>query len=119
MMTTRALTATPPDMRIEHQYPEALTFLRHHGPQALAVLHDLLAAAQPRNGGWIVQTSNRDVARRLEFLSKDTVNRRLRQLLRAGVVEILERDPVAFQAPTYRINLLGSGITVLPDDHTA
>lgn len=105
-------------MRIEHQYPEALTFLRHHGPQALAVLHDLLAA-QPRNGGWVVQTSNREVARRLEFISKDTVNRRLRQLLRAGVVEILEPDPAAFEAPTYRINLLGSGITVLPDDHTA
>lgn len=106
-------------MRIEHQYPEALTFLRHHGPQALAVLHDLLAAAQSRNDGWIVQTSNRDVARRLEFLSKDTVNRRLRQLLLAGIVEILEHDPATFEAPTYRINLLGSGITVLPDDHTA
>ena len=91
---------TPPDMRIEHQYPEALAFLRHHGPQALAVLHDLLAGAQLRNDGWVVQTSNRDVARRLEFISKDTVNRRLRQLLRAGVVEILEPDPDTFQAPT-------------------
>jgi hypothetical protein len=119
MTTTRALTATPPDVRIEHRYPEALAFLRHHGPQALAVLHDLLAAAQPRNGAWVVQASTRDVARRLEFLSKDTVNRRLRQLLQAGIVEILDHGATTFQAPTYRVNLLGSGITVLPDDHPA
>ena len=36
-----------------------------------------------------------------------------------SVGEILEPDPDTFQAPTYRINLLGSDITVLPDDHTA
>ncbi len=30
------------EVRVEHCYPEASDFVRRHGPQALAVLHDLL-----------------------------------------------------------------------------
>ncbi|MDP9418585.1 MAG: hypothetical protein M3P53_00200 [Actinomycetota bacterium] len=30
----------PSELRIEHRYPEALAFLRRHGPEAVAVVHD-------------------------------------------------------------------------------
>jgi hypothetical protein len=110
----------PPEVRIEHRYPTALTFLQRHGPQALAVLHDLLVHAERRDGAVVVQASNRDIADRLEFLSKDTVNRRLRQLVRAGVVEVLHRDrDTAFEPTTYVLHLADSGIAVLPGDRTA
>ncbi len=110
----------PPEVRVEHRYPQALPFLRRHGAQAVAVLHDLLAHAERRGGGLVVQASNRDIAQRLEFLSKDTVNRRLRQLVRAGVVEILQRAPAStFEPTTYVLHLDDSGITVINDDHHA
>jgi hypothetical protein len=70
----------PPEVRVEHRYPEALAFLRHHGPDALAVLHDLLARAEAEGGRLVARASTRDIAARLEFLSKDSVHRRLRQL---------------------------------------
>ena len=107
----------PPEVRIEHRYPAALGFLRQHGPQALAVLHDMLARAENRDGRLLAQASTRDVAERLEFLSKDTVHRRLRQLARAGVIEALDRRPgSAFTPITYVLHLEDSGITVLSDD---
>src|SRR5213080_3175352 len=103
----------PPEVRIEHRYPAALGFLRQHGPQALAVLHDLLARAEDRGGQLVAQASTRDIAERLEFLSKDTVHRRLRQLARAGVIEALDRRPgSAFAPTTYVLHLDDSGITV-------
>ncbi len=106
-----------PEVRIEHRYPTALGFLRQHGPQALAVLHDLLARAERRNGKLVAQVSIRDIAERLEVLSKDTVHRRLRQLARAGVIEALDRKPgSAFAPTTYVVHLNNSGITVLTDD---
>ena len=107
----------PPEVRIEHRYPTALAFLREHGPQALAVLHDLLARAEDRGGLFVAQASTREIAERLEFLSKDTVHRRLRQLARAGVIEALDRRPgSSFAATTYVLHLDDSGITVLTDD---
>lgn len=107
----------PPEVRIEHRYPTALGFLRHHGPQALAVLHDLLARAENRDGELVASASTRDIADRLEFLSKDTVHRRLRQLSRAGVIQALDRKPgSSFVPTTYVLHLGDSGITVLPDD---
>lgn len=83
----------PPEICIEHRYPEALTFLRHHGPQALAVLHDLLTRAEVEDGQLIARASTRDIATRLEFLSKDSVHRRLRQLTRAGFIEPVAPQP--------------------------
>lgn len=64
------------EVRIEHTYPAALTFLRLHGPDAVAVLHDLLAHAEQRGDEVVVQASARQVAQRLGFTSKDTVNLR-------------------------------------------
>lgn len=110
----------PPEVRIEHRYPAALGFLRQHGPQALAVVHDLLTRAEDRGGRLYARASTRDIAERLEFLSKDTVHRRLRQLARAGVIEALDRRPgSAFAPTTYVLHLDGSGITVLTDDLSA
>ncbi len=107
----------PPEVRIEHRYPAALGFLRQHGPQALAVLHDMLARAENRDGRLLAQASTRDIAERLEFLSKDTVHRRLRQLARAGVIEVLDRRPgSAFTPTTYVLHLDDSGIAVFTDD---
>ncbi len=107
----------PPEVRIEHRYPAALGFLRQHGPQALAVLHDLLIRAEDREGELVARASTRDIAGRLEFLSKDTVHRTLRQLSRAGVIEALDRCPgSSFASTTYVLHLDDSGITVLTDD---
>lgn len=107
----------PPEIRIEHRYPTALTFLRHHGPQALAVLHELLTRAEHERGRLIARASTRDIADRLEFLSKDTVHRRLRQLVRADVIEPVAADPAStFTTPAYVLHLDDSGITVLRDD---
>lgn len=107
----------PPEVRIEHRYPAARRFLRHHGPQALAVLHDLLTCAERERGRLIARASTRDIAARLEFLSKDTVHRRLRQLVRAGVIEPIVADAgSSFTTPAYVLHLDDSGITVLHDD---
>ncbi|HSH61107.1 MAG TPA: winged helix-turn-helix domain-containing protein, partial [Acidimicrobiales bacterium] len=89
----------PSEVRIEHSYPEALAFLRHHGPEALAVVHDLLAQAQDRQGQLVVQTSVRQVAERLGLVSKDTVNRRMRALLAAGVIAARSPAPPAPSRP--------------------
>lgn len=103
----------PPDVRIEHRYPAALGFLRQHGPQALAVLHDLLSHAEDHDGVLVARASTREIAERLEFLSKDSVHRRLRQLARAGVVEAVSHQPGQFSAtPAYVLHLDDSGITV-------
>lgn len=102
----------PPEVRIELRYPAGLAFLRRHGP-ALAVLHDLLARAEDKDGRLIAQASTRDIAERLEYFSKDTVHRRLRQLVRAGVLEALDRRASSPAPTVYVLHLDGSGIAVL------
>ena len=110
----------PEDVRIEHRYPEALDFVRAHGPQALVVVHDLLTHAERRNGALVARASTRDIADRLQFLSKDSVHRRLRELIRAGVIEALEHHSGStFVATAYILHLEHSGIAVLPDGRTA
>jgi DNA-binding IclR family transcriptional regulator len=102
-----------PEIRIEHRYPAALGFLREHGPQALAVLHELLVRSERHGGKLVARASTRDIAKQLGFLSKDTVHRCLRQLARAGVIERL--DPPAgstFSPTTYVVRLTNSGITL-------
>lgn len=106
-----------PEIRIEHRYPQAMAFLRQHGPNAVAVLHDLLTRAEVEDGKLVARASTRDIAGRLEFLSKDSVHRRLRQLARAGVVEPIAPEPGhPFTTPSYVIHLDGSGITVATGD---
>jgi DNA-binding transcriptional MocR family regulator len=101
------------DVRIEHRYPEALPFLQRHGADTLAVLHDLLASAEVRDGKPIVQKSTRRIADDL-FISKDTVHRRLRQLHRAGVIQLVA-TATAFAPPTYTVDLTGTGIALTSD----
>ena len=118
----RAAAAQPPapdsaaelaagEVLIEHCYPQALDFLREHGPDAVAVLHVLVAQAELVDGRPVVAASTRGVAERLGFLSKDSAHRRLRQLRRAGVLDALPStgpmDPT-----TYVVHLDGTGITV-------
>ncbi|MFN2505567.1 MAG: hypothetical protein ABR540_15280 [Acidimicrobiales bacterium] len=101
------------DVLIEHRYPEGLAFLQQHGPDALVVLHDLLAHAQRRGDQFVVQASVREIADRLSFLSKDTVHRRLRQLRRAQVISTdSTRITGAFEPPIYVVNLTDTGISV-------
>jgi hypothetical protein len=96
---------------IEHRYPEALEFLREHGPDAVAVLDVLVAHAELVDGQLLVAASTRGVAERLGFLSKDSAHRRLRQLRRAGVLEALPSTG-PMDPPTYVVHLDGTGITV-------
>jgi DNA-binding transcriptional ArsR family regulator len=103
----------PPEVRIEHRYPQALSFLRQHGPQALAVLHDLLARSERCRGKLVAQASTREIADRLGVMSKDTVHRTLRQLVRAGVLEVVDRrSGTAFTPAIYVIHLDEAGISV-------
>ncbi|MGH9269176.1 MAG: hypothetical protein ACRD0D_13510 [Acidimicrobiales bacterium] len=100
----------PPEVAIPHAYPAALGFVNRHGPEALAVLDDLVAHAEVRDHQLVVAASVRQVAERLVFTSKDTVNRRLRQLQAAGVIR---RVPTStrFACPTYTLHLADTGIS--------
>lgn len=81
------------------------------------MLHDLLTRAETDHGRLVARASTREIAERLEFLSKDSVHRRLRQLARAGVIEAVTTDPGSpFRTPTYVVHLDDSGITVRTDD---
>ncbi len=100
------------EIRIEHRYPDALSFVREHGAEALVILHDLLAHADLHDDELVVQASTRQIAEHLEFLSKDTVHRRLRQLRRARVIRTLASTTSVFQPPTYVVDLTGTGIAV-------
>ncbi|MCU1497585.1 MAG: hypothetical protein JWM47_1538 [Acidimicrobiales bacterium] len=102
----------PPDVIVEHRYPEAWGFLADHGPTALAVVHALMADADLGGGEVVVRASTRQVAERLGFMSKDTVHRQIRTLRRAGVLELVPTTAVTFQAPTFRLHLTGTGIAV-------
>ena len=99
------------EVLIEHRYPAALAFLRAHGPDAVAVLHVLVADAELVDGWLVVRASTRGVAGLLGFLSKDSVHRRLRELRRAGVLEALPATG-PMDPPAYVIHLDGTGITV-------
>jgi hypothetical protein len=96
---------------VEHRYPEALDFLREHGPDVVAVLHVLAVDAALIDGQLVVRASTRGLAERLGFLSKDSAHRRLRQLRRAGVLEALPSTG-PMDPPTYVLLLEGTGITV-------
>jgi SOS-response transcriptional repressor LexA len=103
----------PTETRIEHRYPAALAFVQQHGPDAVAIVHDLLAHAERRGNRLVVEASVRQVADRLAFLSKDTVHRRLRQLLRAGIIRRLPTKTVkTFARPVYILDLGGTGISL-------
>jgi hypothetical protein len=96
---------------VEHRYPAALDFLREHGPDAVAVLHLLAVDAEAVDEQLVVSVSTRGTAARLGFLSKDSAHRRLRQLRRAGVIEVLPSTGPT-DAPSYVLHLDGTGITV-------
>ncbi|HUP69654.1 MAG TPA: winged helix-turn-helix domain-containing protein [Acidimicrobiales bacterium] len=101
------------EVRVEHAYPAAMDFLRRHGPETVAVLHDLLAQAELRNGELVVRASVRDIAGRLGFISKDTVHRRLRQLVRAGVLRRpASAGRAASMASVFEIELADTAISV-------
>lgn len=102
----------PPEVAVSHAYPEALVFLNRHGAEALAVLDDLVAHAETRDGDLVVAASVRQVAERLAFTSKDTVNRRLRQLTAAGVItRLADRPATRFAVPVYVLHLDATGIS--------
>ncbi|MBI2704038.1 MAG: hypothetical protein HYX32_01920 [Actinobacteria bacterium] len=100
---------------VEHRYPEALEFLREHGPDSVAVLHVLAVDAEVVDGRLVARASTRGLAERLGFLSKDSAHRRLRQLRRAGVLEALPSNG-PMDPPTYVLHLDGTGITVTHHD---
>lgn len=108
------------EVRIEHRYPGALPFLHEHGSEALAVLHDLLAHAEQRDGNLVVEASVREIAERLVFVSKDTVHRRLRQLIRARVVRRVpgsSQPGARFVRRAYAIDLDDTGISLITTSH--
>jgi hypothetical protein len=96
---------------VEHRYPAALDFLCEHGPDAVAVLHLLAVDAEAIDGQLVARVSTRALAARLGFLSKDSAHRRLRQLRRAGVIEVLPSTGPT-EPPSYVLHLDGTGITV-------
>jgi DNA-binding transcriptional ArsR family regulator len=105
------MTDEPPVVRVTHSYPAAGDVLRDLGGDAVVVLHALLAESRRVDGLLIATVSLREIAARLA-LSKDTVHRRLRDLRRAGVIEVTPPSPALLTAPTYRMHLADVGITV-------
>ena len=100
---------------VEHHYPTAHAFIEQHGPDAIAVLHDLIIHAEERDGQLVVQASVRQIAQRIPRMSKDTVYRRLRELHRAQVIRIRAAAATGrFERPTYVLDLTGTGISVTP-----
>lgn len=98
---------------IEHRYPTAYAFVERHGPDCIAILHDLITHAEQRDGQLVVQASVRQIAQRLPRLSKDTVYRRLRELHRAHVIRIAPTKPTSrFERPICVLDLTGTGISV-------
>lgn len=59
------------EVRIEHRYPSALALLQHHGPEALAVLHDVLVHAERRSDELVVEATVRQIAQRLDLDDTD------------------------------------------------
>jgi hypothetical protein len=113
-------TASPAatEIRIEHRYPQSLTFVEQHGPQAIVILHDLINHAEERDGQLVVQASVRQIAGRFPFLSKDTVHRRIRELHRAGIIRTAPTPTASrFQRPTYILDLTDTGISITPPEH--
>lgn len=102
----------PPETTIVHTYPTALAFVNRHGPEAVVLLDDLVAHAELRDGRLVVEASVRQIAGRLGFTSKDTVHRRLRQLLSAGVIARVPIDGSnQFACPAYVLRLDSTGIS--------
>lgn len=108
---TAATTLAAGEALVEHRYPEALAFLREHGPDVMAVFHVLAVDAEVVDGQLVVRASTRGLAERLGFLSKDSAHRRLRQLRRAGVLEALPSTG-PMDPPSYVLHLDGTGIAV-------
>jgi DNA-binding Lrp family transcriptional regulator len=82
------------------------------GSEALLVLLDLAARAVDSPDGTVVVSSYRDIARRLG-VSKDTVGRRIRTLVGAGLVaeHVRVRDN-RFETRSYLLNLDLAGVTL-------
>ncbi len=100
------------EIRIEHRYPQAFAFVERHGPDAIAILHDLITHAFQREDQLVVQASIRQIAERLPRMSKDTVYRRLREFRRAHVIRTATaRTHSRFEPPTYVLDLTGTGIS--------
>ncbi len=96
---------------VEHHYPTAFELLREQGPHAVAVMHVLLTRASVHEGALVSTASVRDIAAHLECLSKDSVHRGLRALVRAHIIK-----PSATAPSTYRVYLNDRGITVRRSD---
>ena len=105
------MTDEPSVVRVTHSYPAAGGLLRDLGCDAVVVLHALLAESRRVDGLLVASVSLRDMAARLG-LSKDTVHRRLRDLRRAGVIEVTPPSPALLTAPIYRMHVTDVGITV-------
>lgn len=105
------MTDEPAVVRVTHSYPAAGDLLRDLSGDAVVVLHALLAESRRVDGLLVVSVSLREIAARVA-LSKDTVHRRLRDLRRAGLVEVTPPSPALLTAPTYRLHVTESGITV-------
>ena len=102
------------EIRIAHHYPHAFAFVEQHGPDAIAILHDLITHAAQRDNDLVVQASVRQIAERLPRLSKDTVYRRMRELHRAQIIRTATAETTArFERPTYVLDLTGTGIFVI------
>ena len=98
---------------IEHRYPTAYAFVQRHGPDAIAILHDLIVHSEQRHGELVVQASVRQIAERLRRISKDTVYRRLRDLHRDHVIRVAPTHATSrVERPTYVLDLTGTGISV-------
>lgn len=97
------------DVRITHLYPQANALTQALGGHGISVLHTLLQHSQTHDDHLLATVSLRQLCIDVPA-SKDTINRRLRQLQTLGVIERLALGSGPFTGTTYVLHLQGHGI---------
>src|SRR5438128_294087 len=107
-----ASDAIPSSVMVLHGGAHELA--RHIGPDGFHVLRELVVSSRWSRTDAVVTVGCRELGRRLG-LSKDTVNRRINDLLRLGVLECLGAAGPSerFARRSYRLRLDLAGIEVV------
>lgn len=103
-------------VEIVHSYPDAFKLLERLDPVAVLVLHTIAGASSPVGPHRIARVPVSTIAHQLRAVSRNTVNRRLKTLIDAGLIEILPPVLSVDPTPTFRIDLASItplGITVV------
>ena len=100
------------EVAIVHRYPQAAALTAAVGGHGIAVLHALIRRADTIDGQLVASVSLRDLCIDVPA-SKDTIGRRLDQLARTGIIEVVPHRNGPFVANTYLLHLDSHGIELV------